>query len=244
MFVTCLVDSLEPDVGMAAARVLAATGAEVVVPAGQTCCGQPAWNTGFAADAARVAACSLDALVAAEADAVVVPAGSCATMIRLYWPELFTLVGDERRATQAAELSSRTFEFSEFVASHAGMLGEMAALGERVAYHHSCHMLRELDVTDAPTTLLERAGCEQVTWPGVERCCGFGGLFSVKQPETSAAMADDKLASLATTGCTDVVGCDVSCLLQLRSRAEHEGSSIRTRHLAEVLDAAISPRGH
>ncbi len=242
LFVTCLVDSLEPDVAMAATRVLSAVGAEVEVPRGQTCCGQPAWNAGFAADAARVAATSLDALAASDADTVVVPAGSCSTMIKVFWPELFELVGDHRRAEQATAIAAQTKEFGEFVDEHREALGELPALGERVAYHHSCHMLRELDIAEPPQRLLAAAGCEAVDWSAAERCCGFGGMFSIKQPETSVAMSDDKLSSLAEAGCAELVGCDASCLLQLRTRAEHEGRPVRTRHLAEVLAASLGRR--
>ena len=242
LFVTCLVDSLEPEVGMAAARVIAATGAEVVVPSGQTCCGQPAWNAGFAPDAARVAAASLQALSNAAADRVVVPAGSCATMIRVFWPELFEVVGDDRRRKQAIELGARLVEFSEFVDEHREALGDLPPLAERVAYHHSCHMLRELRIEQAPQRLLDSLGCEQVEWSAAQRCCGFGGMFSIKQPETSVAMSDDKLSSLAEADCADLVGCDASCLLQLRTRAEHNCSPVRTRHLAELLAESLDRR--
>lgn len=239
LFVTCLVDGFQPEVGVAAVRVLRHLGAEVSVPDGQTCCGQPAWNSGFARDAARVAAASLDALVADDADAVVVPAGSCATMMKVFWPEMFEVAGDHERAAAARALGERVHEFSEFVAAHPDELGELTPLGERVAYHHSCHMLRELDIQHAAPDLLERAGCTPVEWAQDQRCCGFGGLFSMKLPETSVAMADEKLDGLAATGCTEIVGCDTSCLMQLCGRAEHTGRVVRTRHLAEVLAAAL-----
>jgi L-lactate dehydrogenase complex protein LldE len=245
LFVTCLVDGFQPDVAVAAVAVLRATGAEVSVPLGQTCCGQPAWNSGFARDAARVAATSLDALVADGADAVVVPAGSCATMMKVFWPELFHETGDHRRADAARALAEKTHEFSSFVAAHRAELGELAPISGTVAYHHSCHMLRELRIHDEPESLLAEVGAEPVAWSEATRCCGFGGLFSMKLPETSAAMADQKLDALAATGCTEIVGCDTSCLMQLGGRAEHEGRPIRTRHLAQVLAEALerTPKG-
>jgi L-lactate dehydrogenase complex protein LldE len=243
LFVTCVVDLFEPDVGVSVVRVLRATGAEVDVPSGQTCCGQPAWNSGFASDAARVAAQSLLALdCALDADPeawIVVPAGSCATMIRVFWPELFETTGDHERAATARKVGARTREFAEFIAEHSSQLPELNASGETVGYHHSCHMLRELRIDSAPTDLLATAGVTTAQWTADRRCCGFGGLFSFKLPETSVAMADDKLAALAETGCTELVGCDTSCLLHLRARSEHEGTPVNVRHLAQLIDAAL-----
>jgi L-lactate dehydrogenase complex protein LldE len=237
LFVTCVVDLLEPDVGVATVRVLRASGCTVGVPEGQTCCGQPAWNSGFADEAAAVARTTLDALEADGADAVVVPAGSCATMMRVFWPELFELAGDHDAAERARALGARTFELGEFLASRSQHLPALQHEPVTVAYHHSCHMLRELRIEQAPIDLLERTGGVDVaTWPADRRCCGFGGLFSVKLPEASAAMADDKLSSLPVDV---VVGCDASCLLHLRSRAEHEGRPLTTAHLATVLADAL-----
>ncbi|HEX8582628.1 MAG TPA: (Fe-S)-binding protein [Acidimicrobiales bacterium] len=243
LLVTCVVDVVEPEVGVAAVRLLRAAGCEVSFPAGQTCCGQPAWNGGFTADAARVARTTLEALAADGADAVVVPAGSCATMVRHGWPQVFDLVGDAEATATAREVASRTAELSEFLAGRS--LPPLALPGrERVAYHHSCHLLRELRVHDQPEALLDRVdGCSRVEWPEDERCCGFGGLFSTKLPETSEAMADDKLDSLARTGASVVVSADSSCLVHLRARAEARGLPVRTRHLAEVLADALPGGG-
>ena len=233
LLVTCVVDVLAPDVGVATVRVLRAAGCEVSCPPGQTCCGQPAWNAGFAEEAAAVARTTLAALDGDGADAVVVPAGSCATMIRVFWPELFEVVGDHDAAERARGLGKRTFELSELLASDRVELPAGDPSGRRVAYHHSCHLLRELRVHDQPLALLEAAGCELVEWPAAERCCGFGGMFSRKLPETSVAMADDKLESLPE--CDVVVSADSSCLLHLRSRAAHEGRPIVSKHIAELL---------
>jgi len=160
------------------------------------------------------------------------------------------VLGDRDAAERARELGARTHELTEFLAARglpdaaldddqdggAGIGGE----ARRVAYHHSCHMLRELRIKDAPEALLAAVpGCERVAWDGAERCCGFGGLFSVKQPETSVAMADDKLASLDRTGADLLVGADTSCLLHLRGRAERTGRAVEVRHIAEVLAGAL-----
>lgn len=239
---TCVVDTVAPQVGAAAVRVLRKAGHDVVVPAGATCCGQPAWNAGFSDAAAAVARTTLAALSAALADAdmVCVPAGSCATMIRVFWPELFHLAGDDEAATTARTVGARTREFSELLTEDGIDALPPAHHAAAVGYHHSCHMLRELRIHDAPEALLAAVdGCEQVAWDGADRCCGFGGLFSVKQPETSVAMADDKLDTLATTGATELVGCDASCLLHLEARLRHRGDATTVvRHLAEVLDEA------
>lgn len=244
LFVTCLVDLLEPDVGVATVRVLRAGGCRVSVPGGQTCCGQPAWNSGFAAEAAAVARTSLAALEADGADAVVVPAGSCATMIRVFWPELFEVVGDHGAAERARAVAARTVEFTELAAT-LPLPPLQADEPTVVAYHHSCHMLRELHITEAPTDLVDRVeGCSRTTWDADDRCCGFGGLFSMKLPEASIAMADHKLDALAQAEppAEVLVGADSSCLLHLRTRAEHEGRAVRTRHVAQLLADALPPQ--
>lgn len=236
LLVTCVVDLLEPEVGEATVRVLRAAGCDVTVARGQTCCGQPGWNAGHAPEAAKVARTTLAALeaeLAAGADVVVVPAGSCATMVRVFWPELFTVVGDEAAADRARAVGAVTRELSELLAD---LDLPVAPGGERVAYHHSCHMLRELGLRAEPEAAVDRVA-ERVPWADDDRCCGFGGLFSAKLPEVSVAMADEKLASLPDG--VDVVGGDASCLAQLRTRSEAAGAPIRTRHLAQLLDDAL-----
>jgi L-lactate dehydrogenase complex protein LldE len=164
-------------------------------------------------------------------------------MVRVFWPELFELAGDHDAVARARRVGERTAEFSEFVAAEGIPATRTPPAGSSappVGYHHSCHMLRELRIKEAPEALLEAAGCERVPWSADDRCCGFGGTFSIKLPETSTAMADDKLASLAEAGAEEIVGADTSCLLHLRTRAEHEGRPVRTRHIAEVLAEAIA----
>lgn len=247
LFVTCVGELLDPDVPVAAVRVLRAAGCTVDVPEGQTCCGQPAWNSGFTDDAAVVARTSLDALegaVADGADAVVVPAGSCATMMRVYWPQLFALAGDEAAADRARLLGTRLWELTELLDA---LPDDRLRLGSvepcTVAYHRSCHMLRELHVAEQPEALLSRVdGCDQQVWAAADQCCGFGGTFSVKLPEASVAMADEKLDVLPE-GTEVIVGADASCLLQLRARAEARGMSVTTEHVAQVLERALPDAG-
>jgi L-lactate dehydrogenase complex protein LldE len=246
LLITCVVDVVAPDVAEAAVRLLRAAGCDVRVNLDQTCCGQPGWNAGFAEDAAAVARATLTALEAdldAGAGAIVVPAGSCATMVRVFWPELFELVGDHDAAARARRVGEHTRELAEFLASRADDLPPLRL--ERpvtVALHESCHMLRELRVVDQPRDLVDAVeGCEVVAWAGSDRCCGFGGTFSVKLPEASVAMADEKLGALAAAEppAEMLVGCDTSCLLHLQSRAEATGHEVPVRHLAEVLAAAL-----
>lgn len=236
-FPTCVVDTVAPQVGVAAVRVLRRCGYEVDVPRGATCCGQPAWNAGFADEAAQVARTTLDALDSTEGT-ICVPAGSCATMVRVFWPELFERTGDHDARERAERLRGRVREFSELVSERPD--GVAGILEAKVAYHHSCHMLRELGIREQPCDLLRRLGAELVPWSGDDRCCGFGGLFSVKQPEMSVAMADDKIDALGETGAEMLVGCDASCLMHLRGRMERRPSdrAMPVKHLAEVLDEA------
>lgn len=237
LFVTCVADIVEPDAAVAVVRVLRSAGCDVSVPEGQTCCGQPAWNSGFVDEAAMVAGTSLDALEADDAEAIVVPAGSCATMMRLYWPQLFELAGRPDDASRARAVGDRLFEFTELVSTLD--LPPMRGGAERAIYHQSCHMLRELHVVDQPREMLDLAGCAVEEWPLGDQCCGFGGTFSVKLPEVSGAMADEKLDAMPA-GVQTIVGADSSCLMQLRTRAEARGDSVTTVHIAQVLEASIA----
>jgi L-lactate dehydrogenase complex protein LldE len=237
LFPTCVVDAVAPEVGFATARVLARRGCDVSVAERTTCCGQPAWNAGHAEPAAVVARTTLAGIEAALADgaeAVVVPAGSCTTMIRVFWPELFETVGQHDAARRARAVAPKVFELSEYLRGRVGP--EATTASSSVRYHPSCHMLRELGLKDEPCDALAACGYEVDRGP--ERCCGFGGLFSVKLPETSIAMADEVLDAAVAAGATDVVGADGSCLMQLAARAEARGLPLRFRHLAVAVDDA------
>jgi L-lactate dehydrogenase complex protein LldE len=230
---TCLIDQLRPDIGDAVLGLLRHHGYHPVPVRGGTCCGQPAWNTGLIGAARRVARRTLRA-IAATTGPVVVPSGSCATMMHEFWPELFRNTRDEAAATAAAE---RVIELSAFLAPHAvARAGRSGA--ERVVYHDSCHMLRELGIHEAPRRLLAASGIDIVDIAGAEFCCGFGGTFAVKLPEISIAMADEKLDAVVAAGARRLVGCDYSCLLHLQGRAERRGLDIEAVHLAEVLESA------
>ncbi len=232
LFPTCLGDAVSGVAVRDAARVLRAAGVEPKRPRGATCCGQPAWNSGFVADARRVARTTLRALEGA--DAVVVPAGSCAAMMRLHWPQLFE--GAERERARA--VSARVFELSQYLVDELG-LTQIGTPGDRtVAYHDSCHMLRELRVSEQPRALL-RSVATLVELPRSDRCCGFGGTFSVRYPEVSTAMADDKLGAARAAGIDLIVSADPGCAMQLGGRASRVGAPVRVSHLATVLAEAL-----
>ncbi len=189
LFITCLADQFYAEAGVAAVRLLRALGVEVDFPEGQTCCGQPAFNAGHWDEARFLAKRTLR--VFEEAEYVVLPSGSCASMVKNHYPEL--LPGNK----EALEMAGKTYELSQFLVRVLGVekLGE-GLKGKKVAYHHGCHALRELGVREEPLLLLQNAGAELSPWEASEECCGFGGLFAVKLPEVSLAMADRKLSTL------------------------------------------------
>lgn len=240
LFPTCVVDAVEPDVGVATVALLRRAGHEVVVPPATTCCGQPAWNAGHAGPAAEVARTTLRALAATDADVIVVPAGSCATMMRVFWAELFHLEGDADDRRMVAEVAGRTRELSEFLDAD-GAPTTTTPDPTATVYHRSCHMLRELRIVEQPERLLDATGVDRLETTARDRCCGFGGLFSVKLPEASTAMADDVLDAAVATGASRMVGCDTSCLMHLRGRAQRRGLELQFAHLAEVLATTSQP---
>jgi L-lactate dehydrogenase complex protein LldE len=233
LYPTCLGDAVHPQVVRDTRRVLAAAGVQTVPIPGATCCGQPAWNSGFAADARRVARRTLRAM--AELDAVVVPSGSCTAMMRLHWRHLFH--GDRDQAL-AERVSGRVFELSQYLVEQAGSEGVGTPLDRAVTYHDSCHMLRELRLHEPPRRLL-RAVADLHELPRGDRCCGFGGTFSVRYPDVATAMADDKLASAAASGVQTVVSADPGCIMHVEGRAARTGAPVRVVHLATILAEAL-----
>lgn len=231
LFVTCLVDFFRPQVGFAAAKLLEQAGCEVAVPL-QSCCGQPAYNGGDAKDAAALAR---NAIAAFEGfDFVVAPSGSCAGMIKIHYPKL--LNDDAAWKARAEALAAKTHELFSFLVNVRGLKTANAECHASAAYHNSCSSLREMNVNAEPRTLLTSVrGFTLCEIANKEVCCGFGGLFSLKYPEISARMADDKIADARATGATMLVGGDLGCLLHLAGRLAREGSPIRVRHAAEIV---------
>lgn len=235
LFVTCLVDQLRPEVGEATVEVLRRAGCEVTFDPRQTCCGQPAFNTGYLDEARAVGTSFLDVFDGNDADAIVAPSGSCAAMVH-HLPELFE-ESDPRHA-KAVSVANRTFELGTLLVRELGQTDLGARYEGTVTWHDACHGLRDLGIQDEPRALLDAVeGLEFVETTGCDTCCGFGGTFSVKHPELSIAMADWKLQHLETSGVDAVVSGDLSCLMQLGGRLKDRDSKTKALHLAEVLAA-------
>jgi len=232
LFVTCLVDLVKPRIGFAAVKLLEDAGCEVQVPRAQTCCGQPAWNAGADKDAAVIARQVVDAFEGF--DYIVAPSGSCAGMLRNHYPEV--LKNDDAYATRAGALAAKTHELVSFLVRVCGVERVDAAFDARACYHDSCSALREMGVKSEPRKLLESVkGLALSELRDPEVCCGFGGLFSVKYPEISERMADDKIADAQGSGAELLIGPDLGCLLHLAGRMERQGKPMHVRHVAEVL---------
>lgn len=232
LFITCLGDQFFPNVGTAAVRVLERLGVAVTFNPAQTCCGQPAFNTGYTGEAREVAARTLDLFD--DAEYVVAPSGSCSTMIRVFYPELFA--DDPARLAKARSLASKLYEFSEFLVKVLGVDDVGAAFPRRVAYHDSCHLLRELGIAEEPRRLLRAVrGLDLVEMQDNKLCCGFGGTFSVKFPEVSTAMGADKLEAAASAGAEILTANDSGCLMHLAGLIHRRKLPLKAMHLAEIL---------
>ena len=235
LFVTCIVDQVWPGVGVSTVKVLRRAGCAVDFDQRQTCCGQPAFNTGYRDESRALAKRFIEIFEEGGADAIVSPSGSCTAMVRHY-PALFEEEPEWReRAWRVAE---RTHELSAFLVRVLGVEDVGARFDGRVTWHDACHALRDLEVKEEPRRLLGRVhGAEFVEMPDSEACCGFGGTFSVKYPEISAAILDKKIDAIEAAGVDAVVAADASCLLQIGGRLSRRGSRARAMHLAELLAA-------
>ena len=232
LFVTCLVDLHRPTVGFAAIKLLEQAGCQVEVPRAQTCCGQPAFNSGDRTTARDIGRQVLDAF--SGYDYVVVPSGSCAGMVKHHLPHLFD--DDPNLRARAETLSERTFELIGFLTDVMGVTDVAASYAGIATYHDSCSGLREMGLKAQPRTLLAGvAGLELREMADAEVCCGFGGTFCVKYPEISTRMVSDKVAHVAASGADTLLAGDLGCLLNMAGRLSREGSAVRVRHVAEVL---------
>ncbi|MCA1566075.1 MAG: (Fe-S)-binding protein [Acidobacteria bacterium] len=236
LFVTCLVDQFAPRVGVAMVDVLTRLGVAVTFNPEQTCCGQPAFNNGHRREARPVAARLLEVFEQelASSDYLVAPSGSCTAMVRQHYAELFS---DEPELRARAErVGARLFEFSQFLVDVLGVESVGAASRGRIAYHDSCHLLRELGVSSQPRRLIDNTlGTQRVEMERADSCCGFGGTFSVKYPEIAAALAEDKVVAVERSGADVLVACDSGCLMQIEGLMRRRGSGVRCLHLAELL---------
>jgi L-lactate dehydrogenase complex protein LldE len=231
LFVTCLVDLHRPSVGFAAIALLEQAGCQVEVPRAQTCCGQPAYNSGDRASARELAASILDAF--GGYDYVVVPSGSCGGMLGQHMPHLFD--DDPNLRARADALAAKTHELVSFLTDVRGMDRVAATYTGTITYHDSCAGLRELGIKQQPRKLLEAMGATIAEMAEPEICCGFGGTFCVKYPNISVHMASNKTADIVATGAQTVLAGDLGCLLNIAGRLQREGHPTKVRHIAEVL---------
>jgi len=231
LFVTCLVDLMRPSVGFAAVKLLEDAGCQVVVP-GQTCCGQPAYNSGDRATAKDIARQVIAAFEGC--DYVVAPSGSCAGMLSRHYPELFA--GEPELARKAQAFAARTFELVSFLVDVLKVQAVAARFDGEVAYHDSCSGLRELGIAAQPRKLLGGVvGLRLVELKGADVCCGFGGTFAVKYGEISDAIVAQKTANVMATGAPTLLAGDLGCLMNMAGKLQRQGSAVRVRHVAEVL---------
>jgi L-lactate dehydrogenase complex protein LldE len=234
LFITCYNDTLFPGTGQAVVRVLERLGHTVEFPAGQTCCGQMHYNTGYQAEAMPL----LERFVAQfkDAEAVVVPSSSCVAMMKDHYPKMAEAIGDAKLTAAVEELLPRVFEFSEFLTRRLGLEDVGAAYPHRVTYHASCHGLRNLELGDGPLRLLKAVrGIDLVPIAGLEQCCGFGGTFAVKNAEVSSAMLAEKTNAVLNTRAEVCTACDNSCLMHIQGALHRQRTGVRTVHLAEIL---------
>lgn len=230
LLVTCLVDQVMPEVGVASVRLLQRAGYQVDFPTDQTCCGQPFFNSGFRDQALKLVKRAIE--IFEPYDAVVLPSGSCTTMIRKEYPHLFEPGSDWH--TRAQQLAAKTFELNEFLVHQARWQPPTAQNAPRITYHDSCHMNRMLHLQHEPRTLLTAAGCTLIEMVEPDRCCGFGGVFSIRMPEVSNAMTAEKLRRAGLTETDMLVTADPGCLMQMRGLVKN--TKLRAEHVATVLE--------
>jgi L-lactate dehydrogenase complex protein LldE len=235
LFVTCIVDQLWPSIGASSVEVLRRAGCEVTFDKRQTCCGQPAFNTGYRNEARTLAKRFIEVFESAKADAIISPSGSCTAMVH-HFHELFA--DDEAWRKRAVAIAERTHEFSSFLVNVLGVEDVGASFRGRVTWHDACHGLRDLGVRNEPRRLIRNVrGAEFVELPDADACCGFGGTFSVKYPEISVAILDNKVDAIEQAGVRAVVSADASCLMQIGGRLSRRQTGVRAMHLAELLAA-------
>ena len=228
----CLVDAIYPEVGEALVHVLRKLDARLNCPADQTCCGQPAFNSGYRREARIAARHFIE--VFENAEILVCPSGSCVNMVRNHYPDLFR--NEPQWLQRAQTLASRTYEFTEYIVDVLGIDDLGAGYSGKVTYHDSCHLLRGIGVREQPRKLLRNiAAAEFIEMNNSHQCCGFGGSFSVKYEDISTAMVTDKAENIIASGADTVVGCDMGCLMNIQGILSRTGSNIKVKHIAQVL---------
>lgn len=232
LFIQCLVDSMFPETGEAMITVFDRLGIPYDYPVGQTCCGQPAYNSGYQRDACAAAKHFIDLFENAEV--IVCPSGSCVHMVRHHYPDLFA--DDPVMQSKALAIGAKTYEFTQYLVDELGIEDVGAEFSGSVTYHDSCHLSRGLGIAAQPRTLLDNVGgLELIEMKDSDTCCGFGGTFSVNYPEISTAMADEKIDNILATKAEVVTGCDISCLMNILGRISRREENVRVLHIAQVL---------
>ncbi len=232
IFVTCLVEQLFPQVGIAMVEVLERLGVEVDFPKRQSCCGQPAFNMGHREEARRFAKSCLE--IFADSEYVVVPSGSCVSMIRHQFPEL--VADSAREKILAKSLAQRCYEFSQFIIQVLHVRDVGAYFPKKVTYHDSCHLRRSLGIYEEPRELIRAVrGIEFIEMKDSDVCCGFGGAFSIKMPHLSTAMMEDKLANITASQAEYLIAADSGCLMNIGGGASRKLLPLKVLHLAELL---------
>lgn len=238
LFGTCLIDTFFPETGEATVKLLRRFGVEVMYPHGQTCCGKPADSGGYTRESKKAAEHFISVFEATEGP-IIIPSGSCASMVKNHYPALFR--DDDRMKAKSVAIADRVYELTQFLvhvlrAHEAGLEGK-----GRLTYHASCQLTRELGVKEEPLQLLHSLkGAEVIPLANADRCCGFGGIFSAKLPEVSTCMADEKVDNIVRTGADTVTGCDHGCLMNIAAAAKRRGSPFKVKHIASVLAEAIT----
>lgn len=232
LFITCLSDVFFPHVGKSVVEVLEENGCEIDFPEEQTCCGQPAYNSGYHDEAKEGAKQLIKAF--RHSQYVVTPSGSCASMIRHYYEDLFK--DDPEWYPGAVDLARKTYEFSEFLVKVLGITDVQAKFEAKATYHHSCHMSRGLGVKEEPIKILNNVeGLQLEELPYCNDCCGFGGTFAAKMTPISEAMVDEKIKNVESTGAEILIGSDMGCLMNIGGRLRRTGKDIKVKHVAEIL---------
>lgn len=221
-----------PDVGDAMITIFNRLGVPVDYPEGQTCCGQPAYNSGYRREAAQAAKRFIE--IFEQSEVIVCPSGSCVHMVRHHYPELFR--DDPALHERALAIGTRTFELTEYLVDCLGLSSVDASFPHRVTYHDSCHLSRGLGIDRQPRSLLyNTSGLHFIEMRDSDTCCGFGGTFSINYPEISTAMVDEKIENILATGAEVVTGCDISCLMNIQGRLSRRGETVKVMHIAEIL---------
>lgn len=233
LFVTCIIDTLYPEIGEAVVQLLEESGVDVEFPTDQTCCGQPAFNAGMRSEARKMATHTIEVFENYPGD-IIIPSGSCTGMVKHGYLELFS--DDPSWLLRAQELAARTYEFTEYLVDILGIEQFNAQFQGQITYHSSCHLLRDMGIDRQPQVLLKNIeGTNIIPLPKREECCGFGGLFSIEHPEISKEMLDRKINNFLESGADTLVACDAGCIAHISGGLHRKNLDRRVMHIAEIL---------